>query len=316
MDNRAPTRPKSRESLEHAPARLRSLLVPLDLTPISDRVLARVARLPLANDAHIRLLHVVPGSLSPADTRQVERDAKKLLADEKHHLSKELPKSIHVDQAVTIGTPHKEIAAAARSSKAELVVMGRGGGRALRDLFLGSTAERVIRQGKLPVLVVRLAARAGYRRPALAIDVDRAAHEVIALTLRLMESTRPHLAVIHAFSSPYENLGYPSVPTLVDQRRLELQTKAARELSKLLATSLSKAKVQPGAAPVWRLLVRHGSARLVIEKAVKQLESDLLVLGTHGYAGVAHAFLGTVAGDVLREVACDVLVVPPSASRK
>jgi nucleotide-binding universal stress UspA family protein len=48
----------------------------------------------------------------------------------------------------------------------------------------------------------------------------------------------------------------------------------------------------------------------VVERAVKKADSDLLVLGTHGYSGVAHAFLGTVAGDVLRAVACDVLVVP------
>ena len=56
--------------------------------------------------------------------------------------------------------------------------------------------------------------------------------------------------------------------------------------------------------------VQCGSARLVIEKVVKKADTDLLVLGTHGYSGVAHVLLGTVAGDVLREVACDVLVVP------
>jgi nucleotide-binding universal stress UspA family protein len=38
----------------------------------------------------------------------------------------------------------------------------------------------------------------------------------------------------------------------------------------------------------------------------------LLVLGTRGYTGVAHILFGTVAGDVLRAVACDVLVVPPT----
>jgi nucleotide-binding universal stress UspA family protein len=55
----------------------------------------------------------------------------------------------------------------------------------------------------------------------------------------------------------------------------------------------------------------HGSPRLVIEKAVKKADTDLLVLGTHGYASVAYLFFGTVAGDVLREVSCDVLIVPP-----
>jgi nucleotide-binding universal stress UspA family protein len=68
--------------------------------------------------------------------------------------------------------------------------------------------------------------------------------------------------------------------------------------------------------PIWKLLVRCGSPRLVIKKAVKKADTDLLVLGTRGFTGVAHLFLGTVAGDVLRDVACDVLVVPPRASRK
>jgi hypothetical protein len=45
--------------------------------------------------------------------------------------------------------------------------------------------------------------------------------------------------------------------------------------------------------------------------APEQGRADLLLLGTHGRAGLAHALLGTVAGDVLRDVQCDVLVVPP-----
>ena len=52
------------------------------------------------------------------------------------------------------------------------------------------------------------------------------------------------------------------------------------------------------------------------KKAVEKADTDLLVLGTRGFTGVAHLFLGTVAGDVLRDVACDVLVVPPRAPRK
>lgn len=62
--------------------------------------------------------------------------------------------------------------------------------------------------------------------------------------------------------------------------------------------------------------IRPGRPRLVIEHAVKKADTDLLVLGTRGFTGVAHLFLGTVAGDVLRDVACDVLVVPPRPRRK
>lgn len=43
--------------------RFRSLLVPVDLTAISDRVLGRVALLPLADGTRVTLLHVVPKNL-------------------------------------------------------------------------------------------------------------------------------------------------------------------------------------------------------------------------------------------------------------
>ena len=78
----------------------------------------------------------------------------------------------------------------------------------------------------------------------------------------------------------------------------------------------AKARVLPDDAPCWKTYVRYGSPRYVVAKAVRELEPDLLLLGTHGYSGVARAFLGTVAGDLLREAKCDVLVVPPSRSRR
>ena len=47
----------------------------------------------------------------------------------------------------------------------------------------------------------------------------------------------------------------------------------------------------------------------------RKFDADLVLLGTHGYSGVAQVFLGTVAGDILRDLRCDVLVVPPPRPR-
>lgn len=294
------------------PRVFRSLLIPVDLSPASDRVVGRVARLPLAEEARLTLLHVVPKSLPPRDQRRAEADAKKALVAEATSLARNLPKGANIEPIVKVGTPAVEIAKRAATLKAELIVMGRGGGRALRDVFLGSTAERVIRRGQLPVLVVRLSPRGPYRRPALALDLDQAAHAVLDLLLRIVPPPRPSVEVIHAYDIPYQGMIYPSLSEEdADEYRDDYRDKALREIGKLLATSLTQAKVAPMDAPSWRTHVRYGSPRTVIEKAVKKGESDLLVLGTHGHTGVAHAFLGTIAGEVLREVACDVLVVPP-----
>jgi nucleotide-binding universal stress UspA family protein len=160
---------------EHVPGRFHSLLIPIDLTPSSDRVLGRVALLPLADDVQLTLLHVVPGSLPPGGQRQAERDARKALSEEVWHLRKPLPRKANIASLVKVGTAAKEIATCATKLKVDLIVMGRGGGRVLQEAFLGSTAERVVRRAQRPVLVVRLRPRRAYRSPALALELDQAA---------------------------------------------------------------------------------------------------------------------------------------------
>lgn len=294
----------------------RSLLVPVDLSPLSDRVVGRVPLLPLAAASRLTLLHVVPASLPAPAQRSAAADARRFLEDEARSLRARLPGGATVEPRVQIGAPEVEIARHAAAVKAELIVMGRGGGRALRDTFLGSTAERVLRRGQLPILVVRLPPRAAYRRPALALDVDRAAPQAAALLLRTVPPPRPEVDVIHAYDTPYSGFVYSSLPAdEVEDFHEQCCRAAALELAKLLSAALARAKVAPGDAPSWRIRVRHGSPRTIVARAVKQSGADLLVLGTNGYSGVARVLLGTVAGEVLREVACDVLVVPPRRDR-
>ena len=184
MPNRTRGSGATEEGTSRLP-RLGSLLVPLDLTPVSDRVVGRLARLPLAPGARITLLHVVPDSLPAGAQRRAERDAKRVLADTRASLVKGLSKGIAVQTVVRFGAAAREISANAAATDADLVVMGRGGERGLRDHFLGSTAERVIRQVQRPVLAVRLLPRKAYQRPALALELDQAPEAVLSLALRL-----------------------------------------------------------------------------------------------------------------------------------
>jgi nucleotide-binding universal stress UspA family protein len=304
------------DDAEPAGARFGHLLVPIDLTATSDRVLGRVALLPLSRRARIELLHVVPDNLPPRSRRRAERDAVRSLADEASNLARSLPADATVVPVVTTGAAAAEIAARSAEARTEIIVMGRVGGRPLRDSFLGSTAERVIRRSQLPVLAVRLPPRAPYGRPAIALALDEAAGSALAQLFKLLRKPRSLVTVIHAYDAPFRGLIYPSLSEegaaeYLDRYRRE----ATRKVEKLLDDAVARAKVQPMDAPVWRTYVQCDPPRLVIEKTVKKAEADLLVLGTRGLSGLAYAFMGTIAGESLRSVSCDVLVVPPSRKR-
>jgi nucleotide-binding universal stress UspA family protein len=305
----------SRVRSSRAPTGFRSLVVAIDFTPVSDRVLRRVSLLPLVDDARVTLLHVVPGRLPAAEQRAAARDAHRAIAEEGRHLQKWLSGNVRVESLVKVGGAAEEIGACATPAKADLIVMGRGGQRALREAFLGSTAERVIRKTRLPVVVVGRSPRSAYSRPVLALDIDRAAHEVVRIMLLLLPPPRPRVEVIHAFRVPYLNLIDGSRS---GEETLEIEDafrrRATQELTRLLDSALPK-NVPLEDAPPWRINVQYGSARAVVGRATRKTEIDLMMLGTRGYSGVAYAFLGTVAGDLLRKASCDVVVVPPAPSR-
>jgi len=62
-------------------------------------------------------------------------------------------------------------------------------------------------------------------------------------------------------------------------------------------------------APKLERTMQEGTVREVLYQQIGRRNPDLLVIGTHGRTGVAHAFLGSVAEDLLRDLPCDVLAV-------
>ena len=299
---------------------LHSLLVAVDMSPLSDRVVRRAASLPIAAGGTTTLLHVVPGRLPSRARRQAQADARTALAAQAARVAKALRRDISIEHRVSVGSPAAEIADRAARLKADVIVMGRGAGRAVRDSFLGSTAEQVMRQARTPVLVVRSPSRSpapgAYLRPAVGLDVDDAAEPVLAMLFRVLPPPRPRVTIVHAYDAPYLAMAYADLSA--DEIKVEEQRYRQTAVPRIAQAVMRALQAQDGLANDVRGFnthVRYGDPRSVIKAAVAKLNTDLLVLGTRAHSGVAHMFLGTVAGDVLRDVRCDVLVVPPRRPR-
>lgn len=58
-----------------------------------------------------------------------------------------------------------------------------------------------------------------------------------------------------------------------------------------------------------RKIVLEGSAFVEIVRHAKKNNTDLIIMGTHGYGAVAHMLLGSVAERTVRKASCPVMTV-------
>jgi nucleotide-binding universal stress UspA family protein len=282
------------------------LLVATDFTRGAAAALERAALLPLGPRARITLLHVLP-HLRPTLRAAERAEAKRRLAFEAAALLRGLRlrghRGVRVVTAVATGDPFAEIVRRARG--ADLILLGRHGTRRFRDLLLGSTAERVIRAGHVPVLLAAAPAARRYRRTLLAVDrspVSRRAAEVAA---RVVPADRK-LEVVHVYETAHDRL----LSRVAGEDGAAAYTRRCRAEALEEVTALLHAA--PGVSPVARIVLRRGEPRSVILDLARELEADLLAVGSHGRAPVLGTLVGSVAEGVVRHAACDALIVPPA----
>lgn len=137
------------------------ILVPIDFSPESNRALETAREYAGEFGGKIALIHVVEPVVLPdiaAASLLMENDrvmdaARKRLADVAQEFR--LGKGLLDRVVVRFGRPFHEIADAASTLHADLIVLSTHGNTGLKHVLLGSVAERVVRHAPCPVLIVR-----------------------------------------------------------------------------------------------------------------------------------------------------------------
>lgn len=140
--------------------RINRILVPVDFSRPSREMLIYAADFALRFRASLLLLHVVQhvnvsARLAYAATGLqmiVLNEGMTKLADWTESL---VPDGVEAEQIVKAGTPYDVINRVARREQVDLIIIATHGHSGFPRLFLGSTAERVLRHAPCPVLVVR-----------------------------------------------------------------------------------------------------------------------------------------------------------------
>ncbi len=285
----------------------RSLLAATDFSDDARQACLRAAQLAQARGARLTLLHVVDrgalDALQDLFDAGVQPEAAAVAAAQQQldRWAEELAAQTGVAALTRVCTGNVLDALVAAAQDADLLVVGARGASPLRDLIIGSTAERLIRRSPRPTLVVRQAPGAAYRHLLVPADFSPASQPSLELARRFAPEAA--LTLVHALDTSVE--GKLWLAGVSDERMRAHRARAHDQAMAQADELIRRAGIQRPRVAV--VVEADDAARLVLATAAAR-DVDLVVIGRQGQSLLADFLLGSVTRHVVTGAGCDVLI--------
>ena len=282
------------------------ILVPVDFSDESDRVIKYVTGLKTFGLKEITLIHVVdvgravvwplPGKLTGAIEARLEERRAQLEKD-----------GFAAKTVLTEGRPSDEVLTQAATGKHTLIVTGSHGKTLLEEILLGSVSESVSREAKIPVLLVRydvlkdieqtmpLAQYAlnTFKRVLLTSDFSKASDDAQAVVRKLKKAGLKEVVSLHISNIKQME---------TEQEKIEKMDSCQLENAKV-AKELTRAGFEV------RAVCRAGDPLAEILSVADEVDASLIVMGSHKKGVLKEWLVGSVSLNVIRTADRPTLVV-------
>lgn len=268
---------------------MKKILVPVDFSEQSMNAFRFALDLAARAGGGIGLLHVVPLPVLKSPLIDM-KDFKKTLIEEleqaahlqflkmMHEYNSE---NITVETEVIIANDlHKTIIDYAKRENFDLLIMGTKGAKGIREWMVGSNAEKIVRSAPIPVIAVK-----DYI-PGLRIKnivfpntLDTNNQEDLLMKIKALQNlfqARLHIIWVNT----------PSVFKPDHEIRQRLNAFAQRFMLKDYDINV----------------FNFTDEEAGILEYTRQVNGDLIAMGTHGLKGLAHLISGSIAEDVVNHV--------------
>ncbi|MEQ8238682.1 MAG: universal stress protein [Cyclobacteriaceae bacterium] len=140
---------------------MKKLLVPTDFSSCAERASETAIELAKATNAKIYFLHLlsIPAGWVYGSTNQMYPDVTEKLAQVTEQLKKLLKlaenQKVEAMYHVSMNDDKKSINQYVEEHGIDMIIMGSHGASGMKELFVGSNAQKVIRFSEIPVLIVK-----------------------------------------------------------------------------------------------------------------------------------------------------------------
>ncbi len=186
---------------------MKRILVPTDFSKLSGNALNYAVELAAHVAAELVLIHICSIPLFTEDSPIVSveqlllEDAMQSLEDLKKLIERSNPE-LNVSYTALTGDPAEAISTYANTHLMDLIVAGAQGVGYIRERILGSTASKLIRKTKVPVMVVDKEVH--FKVPekiVLAVDLSETDNEFVLKPLKqLAQKFNSHICILNIFA--------------------------------------------------------------------------------------------------------------------
>lgn len=296
---------------------LKHFLVPLDGSAMAEAALPVAVGLARPLDAEVTLLHVqersaprtIHGEPHLREPSAALEYLERITAAWREAYSR-IDWHVHPNRQADVARSINEHAV---EMKADVVVLTTHGSGGLRDFLAGSIAQQVVRRGKTPTLIVRPPDQGGpsapYQCQAVLVPLDGAhdSERALGYAGEISEATGAPVvlaSVVPTVGTASGDLAMSA--TFSPSATAAMLDLAMRDLGGYLE---GKASDLRQAGREVRTSISRGRAASGILEVAEEHQVNLVILATHGRAGLNGALSGSLAPRLLAELHQPVLLV-------
>jgi len=294
-----------------------NIMVPLDGSQLSERVLPYVRCLARALKVAVELVQIVdPEVVTVFSDPQHRRYFDVVGSTMRDHsinylerIASSFPDPSTVICTAEIGNPAEVIADRAAAHPGTLIAMSTHGRSGLQRWFLGSVADKVLHICTNPLLLVRTAGKepakeqAGLKTVIVPLDGSPLAELALPHVTAMAKEMNLEVVLVRTFSiatEAYTGEGYmPDIEGLLESLKDEAKDYLEKKVRQLSGD---------GVKNVSYVLAEGEAAGKIIDLA-RETPDNLVAMCTHGRSGVGRWVLGSVTDRVVRHCGDPVLVI-------
>lgn len=300
----------------------KNVLVPLDGSNLAESVLPVAISLAQKLSSHITLLHIIEQD-APAEVHNdhhitAVEEAQTYLDQirEKSFKRFSIPVDIHVHEDPEANVSQSIIEHASDEFRPDLILLCSHGKGGMRNLLFGNIAQQVLAASRIPVLVIKPAESPtifDLNQILLPLDNESNHDQALPYAKKLARVYHAQLTLLCVVPTLGTDSGLHAAAGAMLPATAKAYLEMAEEIAnehldkhvKELTTSRIKARSQ---------VSRGDPAATILEQAVTQ-NTDLIIFGTHGHAGLDAFWNRSVAASVAARTQVPILLVPLKASQ-